>query len=199
MNKINYACGDALSAITAYSCAEDFGNRIDVLFLGKDGQDYGFTGVSGEDSGIAPSVSELQSAMSATGDDKIVAIRHITNGVREKGNSTELSGMDTETGGSEEFDVYYNINGSIKALNNDVIEKTQEYSQLNTARLWFVTNKGYIFGGLDGYKVSTKGKFTLPLFDGTKTRIDFSLSFNGDDAKDNAVQDNQYLTIDNGS
>ena len=200
MNKLTYACGDDLNEITAYSCGTDFGNRIDVLFIGKDGVDFGFSGISaGTDASIAPTVAELTALMGSayTGDDKIVALRHITNGVREKARSNELSGMDTETGGSEEFDVYMSIKGSIKTLNREVVTITQEYAQETTVRVWAVTNKGYIFGGLTGYKCASKGKFTPPLIDGTKMRIDFDLQYNTDQVNDQAVYDAAYLTTDN--
>jgi hypothetical protein len=134
---------------------------------------------------------------SYTATDKVVAIRHITNGMREKTRSTELSGMDTETGGSEEFDVYMSIKGSIKTLNNEVIQVTQEYGQETTIRVWAVTNKGYIFGGLTGYQCASKGKWTPPIIDGTKMRIDFDLQYNTDQVDDRSVYDAQYLTIDN--
>lgn len=200
MNLLSYACGDDLSEITAYSCGTDFGNRIDVLFIGKDGVDFGFEGLSaGTDASIAPTVAELQALMGSgyTGDDKIVAVRHVTNGMREKARSTEISGMDTETGGSEEFDVYMSIKGAIKTLNNDVIQKTQEYSQETTIRVWPVTNKGYIFGGLTGYKCASKGKWTPPVIDGTKMKVEFDLQYNTDNVDDRAVYDADYLTSDN--
>lgn len=200
MNLLTYVCGDGLDEITSYSCGTDFGNRIDVLFVGKDGVDFGFSGLSaGTDASIAPTVAELQAKMGTgfTGATKIVAVRHITNGVRDKARSTELSGMDTETGGSEEFDVYMSVKGSIKTLNNDVIETTQEYAQETAVRIWPVTNKGYVFGGLTGYKVASKGKWTPPLIDGTKMRIDIDLQYNTDLVSDKAVKDALYLTIDN--
>jgi len=200
MNKLTYACGDGLDEITAYTCGTDFGNRIDVLFIGKDGVDFGFSGLTaGTDASIAPTVAELQAKMGSayTATDKIIAIRHISNGVREKTRSTEISGMDTETGGSEEFDVYMAIKGAIKTLNNEVIEITQEYAQETSLKVWAVTNKAYIFGGLDGYKCASKGKFTPPLIDGTRMRIDFDLQYNTDQVSDKAVHDADYLTIDN--
>lgn len=198
MNLINFQCGDALNDITAYSCAESFGSRINVLFIGKDGVDFGFAGLTGGSfSSIAPTVSELQAALTATGDSHLVRLGHITNGLREKSSSTEISGLDTETGGSEEFDVIMSLNGSIKSLNNEVIETVMQYSQYVTLRVWAVDNKGWIWGGLTGYKVSSRGKFTPPLFDGTVARVDFSLSYNTDLVSDKAVQDAQYLTIDN--
>jgi len=201
MNKLTYTCGDDLGHIDAYSCTPDFGNRIDVIFFGKDGASYGFSGVTGATSGIAPSVAELQALMGtgSTGDTKIVAIRHITNGIKEKISSDEESGIDTETGGSREYNVIYGISGRVKALNNNVIEKFHELGELEIARIWPVTNKGYVMGGLTGYKVSTKGKISLPLMDGSVPSpwMEFSFQFNGDGALDNMVQDDDYLTIDN--
>jgi len=198
MNLISFACGDALTSITAYTCGEKYGSRIDVLFVGKDGVDFGFAGLTGGSfSAIAPTVAEIQGAMTGTGDNKMVAVRHITNGLREKVSSTEISGLDTETGGSEEEDIIMSIKGSIKTLNNDVIEQTQLYSQQTTLRVWAVDNKGWIWGGLTGYKVSSRGKWTPPLFDGTRTRIDFDLQYITDLVLDNAVQDAAYLTTDN--
>jgi len=200
MNLLSYACGDGLSEITAYSCGTDIGNRIDVLFVGKDGVDFGFTGLTaGTDANLAPTVAELQAKMGSayTGDDKIIAVRHIANGVIEQVRSTEQSGMDTETGGSEEYDVYNGIKGSVKTLNNDVIQKTQEYSQETTIRVWAVSNKGYIRGGLTGYKCSSKGKWSTVQVDGTKARINFNLEYNTDLVDDRMVYDADYLTTDN--
>lgn len=191
MNKLSYACSGALSAITAYDCPTDLGNRVDLLIVGKDGETDSVT------TGDIPTVSDFQTAMALTTDAKLVVIPKVTNGLCQKVSSTELSGMDTLTGGKEEHDVIKEISGTLKHLTQDLLEKTGEYSQHSILRVWIVTNKGYCFGGSKGYKCSSRGAFTPIEIDGTKSHVKFSLQYNSDLVEEDTNQDDDYLDLDN--
>lgn len=190
MNKITAVCGDAFAGITAYTCTGVTSNRIVKLIVGK-------SNLSLTVSGDVPTVSELQTGLTATGDDKLVVIGHITNGLVDEVSSKELTELDTESGLPERFDVLMGITGNIKALTADVLEKTMAYNIENTIRVWAIDNKGNLWGGKTGYLTSSRNAFSPKKMDGTTSMISFSLVYNADGVKDDFAQDDDYLTLDN--
>jgi len=190
MNKISAVCGDALSGITAYTCSGVGSNRIVKLIIAK-------SNMALTVSGDVPTVDELQTGMAASGDDKLVVLGHITNGLVDEVSSKELTELDTESGLPEKFDVLMGITGNIKSVNSDVLEQTMAYNIETTLRVWAVDNKGNLWGGKTGYLTSARNAFSPKKLDGTVIMISFSLVFNSDGVKDDYAQDDGYLTLDN--
>ncbi len=190
MNKISQVCGDALTGITAYTCAGVSSNRIVKLIVGK-------SNMSLTVSGDVPTVAELQTGLTATGDDKLIAIGHITNGLIDEVGSKELTELDTESGLPEKFDTLMGITGNIKSVTSSVLEQTMAYNIETTLRVWAVDNKGNLWGGETGYLTSSRGAFSPKKLDGTVIQVSFSLVYNSDGVKDDFAQDDSYLTLDN--
>ena len=155
MDELVFSCTDALSQPNTPDCGTDYGERIVRIALMKDG---GTFTVAASD---VPTAAEFETAITAG---EITIYNAITNGHRIEQGATELSGDDTETGGTERFDVEYRIEGRIKRLDENILRATEKLDKYSTLRAWFFTNKNYCFGGVTGYKVSPN--FSELIFEG---------------------------------
>lgn len=190
MNIITATCSEALSPITAYSCGGLKGNRVHALVVGRSNMTVSV-------SGDAPTLSEIQAGMAATGDDKLVVLKHISNGLIDEVGSSELTDLDTESGLPEKFNVQMGITGNIKHPTEDVLNKTMAYNLNPTLRVWVIDNKGYIWGGKTGYLTNGLNAFSPKKLDGTVLFISFNLVFIADSISDDTDQDDGFLTLDN--
>ena len=190
MNTISTVCTDALSTITSYNCGGLKGNRIHSLIIGK--SDMTLT-VSGD----APTLSEIQTGMAASADNKLVVLTHISNGLWDEVSSKELTDLDTESGLPEKFDVLIGMTGNIKRPTEDALLKISEYNEYPTLRVWGIDNKGYIWGGKTGYLCGGTGAFSPKKMDGTVMYVSFNLVYNSDQISDDTAQDDGFLTLDN--
>ena len=190
MNKISALCSDALSPVTSYSCGGLKGNRVYSLVIGR--SDMSLT-VSGD----APTLAEIQAGLAATGDDKLVVLTHISNGLIDEVGSSELSDLDTESGLPEKFNIQMGITGNIKHPTEDVYLKTMTYNLNPTLRVWVIDNKGYIWGGKTGYLTNGLNAFSPKKMDGTVQFISFNLVYIADSVSDDTGQDDGFLTLDN--
>ena len=190
MNNISAVCADALSPITSYSCGGLKGNRIHSLIVGRSNMTLA---VSGE----YPTVSEIQAGMAASGDNTLVVLTHISNGLIDEVGSSELTDLDTESGLPEKFNVQMGMTGNIKHPTADVYVKTMAYNLNPTLRVWVVDNKGYIWGGKTGYLTNGLNAFSPKKMDGTVQFISFNLVYIADGVSDDTNQDDDFLTLDN--
>lgn len=190
MNKITTTCTSALTAVTAYTCGGLKGNRVHSLVIAKSSMTLSV-------SGDAPTVAEIQAGMAATGDDKLVVLTHISNGLIDEVGSSELTDLDTESGLPEKFNIQMGITGNVKHPTEDVLLRTMEYNQQNKLRVWVIDNKGYIWGGKTGYLTNGMNAFSPKKFDGTVLHISFNLVYIADDVSDDTAQDDDFLTLDN--
>jgi hypothetical protein len=142
-----------------------------------------------------PTAAEFETAIAAS---ELTVYNGITNGHRIEQGATELSGDDTESGGTERFDVEYRIEGRIKRIDETIARSTERLDKYSVLRVWYFTDKDYCFGGATGYKASPnfseiilEGKGSppyIPFFcDYTATGADFA----GYDA-DFSLLDNTY-------
>lgn len=190
MNLITTTCADALTGVTEYSCGGLKGNRVHSLVIARSNMTLA---VSGE----APTVAEIQAGLAATGDNKLVILKHISNGLIDEVGSSELTDLDTESGLPEKFNIQMGITGNVKHPTEDVLLKTQAYNQNITLRVWVIDNKGYIWGGKTGYLTNGLNAFSPKKLDGTTLHISFNLVFIADGLSDDTVQDDDFLTLDN--
>jgi len=190
MNKITATCTEAIAAITAYTCSGLKGNRVQSLIIGKSNMTLSV-------SGNAPTLSEMQAGLAASGDDKLVVLTHISNGVIDEVGSSELSDLDTENGLTQRFNVQVGITGNIKHPTEEVYQRTMEYNLQNAIRVWVIDNKGYIWGGKTGYLCGGLNAFSPKKMDGVTQHISFNLVYVADEVSDDTAQDDGFLTLDN--
>ncbi len=190
MNTISTLCTAALDPITSYTCGGLKGNRIKSLVIAR-------SNMSLSVSGDAPTLGEITAGMAATGDDALVVLTHITNGLIDEVGSSELTDLDTESGLPEKFNVQMGLTGNIKHPPEDVLLKTMAYNEQITLRVWVIDNKGYIWGGKTGYLTNGLNAFSPKKMDGTTLFISFNLVFIADGISDDTGYDEGFLTLDN--
>ncbi len=190
MNTISTLCTEALSPVTSYACGGLKGNRVHSLVIGRSNMDLSV-------SGDAPTLAEIEAGMAATGDDTLVVLTHISNGLIDEVGSSELSDLDTESGLPEKFNVQMGITGNVKHPTEDVYLKTMGYNLNPTLRVWVIDNKGYIWGGKTGYLTNGLNAFSPKKMDGTVQFISFNLVYIADSVSDDTDQDDGFLTLDN--
>ena len=173
MNKITATCTDALSPITSYSCGGLKGNRIHALVVARSNMTLSV-------SGDAPTVAEIQAGLAATGDDTLVMLKHISNGLIDEVGASELTDLDTESGLPEKFNVQMGMTGNIKHPTAEVYAKTMAYNLNITLRVWAIDNKGYIWGGKTGYLTNGLNAFSPKKMDGTVQMVSFNLVYISD-------------------
>ncbi len=190
MNKITATCTEALSPVTSYSCGGLKGNRVHALVIGRSNMTLAV-------SGAAPTVPEIAAGLAATGDNTLVMLKHISNGLIDEVGSSELTDLDTESGLPEKFNVQMGITGNIKHPTQEVYLDTMGYNLNPTLRVWVIDNKGYIWGGKTGYLTNGLNAFSPKKMDGTVQMISFNLVYIADGVSDDTAQDDDFLTLDN--
>ena len=143
MDNLVFSCTDALLQPNTPDCATDYGERVVRIALMKEG---GTFAVAASD---FPTAAEFETAIAA---EEITILNGISNGHRVEQGATELSGDDTETGGTERWDVEYRVEGRIKRIDENIQRATERFDRFSTTRFWFFTEKNYCFGGVTGYK-----------------------------------------------
>lgn len=190
MNLITTACADALATVTAYVCGGLKGNRINSLVIGRSDMTLSVSGDS-------PTLAEIQAGLAATGDDKLVVLRHISNGLIDEVGSSELTDLDTESGLTERFNIQMGLTGMIKHPTAEVLTITMGYNVHIALRVWVIDNKGNIWGGKTGYLCGSLNAFSPKKMDGVTMFISFNLVYVSDNVSDDTDQDDGFLTLDN--
>lgn len=155
MNNLIFSCADALPAVTTPACPTDYGERIVAILFAKEGTTI--TAVSSD----YITAAEFQTEITAT---DIIIIKGITNGHKIKQGGTTLSGDDTLSGGEEEYDKIYRIEGRIRVFNESVKTACAKLDRFSTLKAWCITDKNYCYGGKLGYKASPN--FDDPIHEG---------------------------------
>lgn len=187
MDNLVFSCSDALTQAATPVCGVDYGERVVKIALMKEGSTFT---VAASD---VPTAAEFEVAITAGA---ITIITGITNGHRIEQGATELSGDDTETGGTERFDVQYRVEGRIKRLDQAVARMTEELDRFNVLRLWYFTEKNYCFGGKTGYKVTPNFGLIITEGKGQPGYIPFFCDFTAIGA-DYAGYDADYSALEN--
>lgn len=190
MQELVFTCTDALDQPTKPACTADYGERVVAFALMKLSDDDNFT-VAASD---GPTAAEFETGITS---DYITYITGISNGHRVKTGSTELSGDDTITGGTEEYDKQYQVEGRIKLLSEAVKRATEKYDRYSELRMWFFTDKNHCYGGPEGYKCAPSFDEVIHEGQGQPPYIPFTLGYTGNGA-DYAKYDADYDTLTNG-
>lgn len=160
-------CAEELDMIQFPCKAVDYGYPSKLLLLPLGGD----ITVAGE----SPTLAEVQAAMAASGLDKMILIEEITNGQRVEVNREEESGADTSDGLVDTFSINMAITGRVKLINEAIRSKLAGLNCHKRLKVWFITNKGYIFGGKTGYKAAN---FIPPMsLEGFGTRGYYPLNY----------------------
>ena len=187
MDQLIFACSDALPQPNTPACGADYGERVMRIALMKEGGSFT---VAASDVATA---AEFETAITSGA---ITIVNGITNGHRVEQGATELSGDDTESGGTERWDVEYRVEGRIKRVDEAVLRMTEKLDRFSTLRMWFFTEKNYCYGGVTGYKVSPN--FSELIFEGKgqPPYVSFFCDYTAIGA-DYAGYDEDYSALDN--
>ena len=187
MDNLVFSCTDALPQPNTPACGIEYGERVMKIAFMKEG---GTFTVAASD---VPTAAEFETAIAAG---EITIIDGITNGHRIEQGGTELSGDDTESGGTERYDVVYRIEGRIKRIDEAIARLTEKLTRYSTLRMWYFTEKNYCFGGVPGYEVSPNFSLLIKEGKGTPPYIPFFCDFTAIGA-DYAGYDEDYDALDN--
>lgn len=144
MDNLVFNCTDALPQPATPACPTDYGEKIIAVAFMKEGGT--FTVATDY-----PTAAEFQTAITAG---EITFLKGISNGHKIKQGGTTLSGDDTITGGEEEYDKVYRIEGRIRLFNETIKEAVAKLDRYSTLRMWAFTNKDWCYGGVTGYKAT---------------------------------------------
>lgn len=190
MDNLIFNCTDALSQPSKPACTTDYGERVVAFALMKDEDTSNFT-VAASD---GPTAAEFTIGIAS---DYVTYITGLSNGHRVKTGSTSLSGDDTITGGTEEYDKQYQVEGRIKLLDETIKRATEKFDRFSTLRMWFFTDKNYCYGGAEGYKCSPSFDEVIHEGQGQPPYIPFTLGYTATGA-DYAKYDADYDSLTNG-
>lgn len=190
MSDIVCGCGDGLE-LDAFPCkATDYGYPSKALLMDENGE----ITVAGE----TPTLSEIQAAMAASGENKVIVIEEITNGQLVEQSREEESGADTADGLTNTFGINMALTGNVKLLDESIRSGLLTLNCNQRKRMWIITSKGYIFGGKLGYKTPAFiPPMTLGGF-GTRGLVAINWPYQHDlNATDPAGQDDGFLSLVN--
>ena len=187
MDNLVFSCSDSLPQPNTPPCGIEYGERVVKVAFMKEG---GTFTVGASD---VPTAAEFETAITA---DEITIINGITNGHRIEQGATELSGDDTESGGTQRYDVTYRVEGRIKRVDEAIARMTEKLTRFSTLRMWYFTEKNYCFGGATGFSVSPNFDLLIKEGKGTPPYIPFFCDFVAI-GEDHAGYDADYDALDN--
>lgn len=187
MDNLVFTCTDALLQPTIPACPTDYGERVVSFAVMKEG---GTFTVAASDN---PTAAEFATAITAG---SVVFYSGVTNGHRIEQGATELSGDDTITGGTERYDVQYRVEGRLKLFNEAVKRATEKLDRYSSVRLWFFTEKNWVYGGKEGYKATPNFSEQIIEGKGNPPYIPFFFDYVGSGA-DYAKYDADYADLSN--
>jgi len=176
------------------SCgAESYGYPKLLFFMKPEGVIVGCSG----DVEDGPTYSEMVAAIGAgNGDNHMIVVGPITNGVRAESERQEETGADTIDGMTDVISQTMQITGKLKFLDEGIRNDLEQLNCYDRLKMWVVTNTGWLFGGCNGYDVANF--ISAMLMDGFGTRSYIPLDYKfRTPCHDPAVRDDDYLTLVN--
>lgn len=168
MENLIFTCTDALDQPSTPACQTDYGETVVAFAVMKDG---GTFTVAASDN---PTAAEFVTAIAAG---EVSYYKGISNGHKIQNGSTEVSGDDTITGGTERYDVGYRVEGNLKLFDESIKRATEKMDRYSNLRLWIFTNKNYVFGGTTGYDATPNFDEQVIEGRGTPPKIPFFFDY----------------------
>ena len=145
----SFDCNGGLPNVVIPNCGDvDFGQSIVKIFVAK----MEATGFLDETTLATQSAWATRLAYptsGATNTDRIVAIGDLHNGLKPAAeNETEQAPY----GGDELITRKHTVTFEIKRWNKALVDSVNQLRCFDDYRVWFLTNTGYLFGGVSGYE-----------------------------------------------
>ena len=144
---------------------------------------------------VVPTVAEFQTELTAGSD--LIAINGISNGIKMPSETVEISDADTADNLPEVITSREGISGNLKRFNLTILNDLEALNCHKRLRMWYITNKGWCFGGQTGYLVSNYFKDLEHAGYGNRSMIPFEFKWIRESATTGAGQDNDYLDLVN--
>jgi len=146
--------------------------------------------------GDAPILAHIQAALTVVGDNHMILLGPITNGVRVESERQEESGADTIDGMTDVISQTIQITGKLKFLDEAVRTDLENLNCYDRLSMWIITTTGWIFGGCDGYNVANFISTLLMEGFGTRAHIPLDYKFQIP-CHDPANQDDGFVLLRN--
>jgi hypothetical protein len=142
---------------------------------------------------LCPTPAEFTTAGS-----DIFIINDIANGVKLASEKQEITGADTPDNLPEVISETTGISGNIVRFNLDILNDLETLNCYTRLKLWFVTNKGWCFGGNDGYTINNYVADWVHEGFGGRSKIPFEFKWvKPAQTTTPAVQNMDYLDLTN--
>lgn len=175
------------SAIPSACAGVDFGFPKMVILAAPDtifsfGSDH-----------LVPSVAEFTTAGS-----DIFIIAPIANGTKMPNEKQEITGADTPDNLPETLSIMTGISGNLTRFNLTTLNDLEKLACFSRLQMWYVTNKGWCFGGLTGYTVNNNVGDWIHEGFGNRSKIPFEFKwFKDQTVTTGAALDTAYLDLTN--
>jgi len=141
---------------------------------------------------LVPTVAEFTNAAS-----DIIILADIANGQKMAPEKQEITGADTPDNLPEVLSEIEGISGNIVRFNTDVLNDLEKLNCFKRLRMWYVTNKGYCFGGETGYLVNNYISDWVHDGFGNRSKIPFEFKWYREESTTGTAQDLTYLDLNN--
>lgn len=182
------ASGVSMTAFPTDCTQIDFGFPKLVLLAASNAT---ITAASGND---VLAVSEFQGYIDS-GD--IVVINDISNGIKMPSETVEITDADTADNLPEVITSKEGINGNLKRFDATTLADLEKLNCHKRLKMWYVTNKGYCFGGTTGYTVSNYFRDWEHAGYGNRSMIPFEFRWIRESKTTGTGQDDDYLDLTN--
>lgn len=191
MSELTCDCDQELSMVDLPTCDNvDYGFPKFLVFQRTDGT---LTCASSDN---LPTLAEVQAGLADSGDDKLVLVGPMTNGLKNEAERLEESGPDTIDGQVDVLNQSLEISGKLKFLSEAVRDALEDFNCHDRLRMYYITDKGWWFGQCAGYNVANFVSEWLSDGFGTKSFIPVNYRWIGE-GKNPGVLDAGFLTLSN--
>jgi len=143
----SFNCDSAIGTVTIPNCGDvDFGQKIVKIFVGKtDAADFA-------DTTALATQSVWQTRLSSTGSTAanfLVAVGDLHNGLKP---AAETETQEAPYGGDELVARKHSVTFEIRRWNTTLVTSINNLRCRDQYKVWFLTNTGYLFGGITGFE-----------------------------------------------
>ncbi len=199
MADLTCTCGCAeglmVSSIPDDCNSIDFGYPYLIAIQNKDANNV----TNNSFAGASPTVGELEALALLTNQLHVSFIGPFTNGQKTEKSRETQSGADTIDGLENVISQTIAITGKLKYLDETVICDLADLNCYTRVRIWYITSKGYIFGGTTGFIVPNFFSEWLHEGFGNVSHVPIAFEYKVDRTHTYCAtnQDDDYLTLSN--